>query len=562
MKVLCRCSDDPYTLPEETWEEEGGICPRCGAAQVPLVSLDEVEEAEFEVLESFELPQISDTHETPIEEITGKEHSREEAEEATNPRSVPFPAAFKLPGEDDPATAFAEEPEEEAFDLSDSVDVPRRYRQIADRHLRKTPRTNFLFSMFLGCLVVVLLAGGVLVTRRPDLLERLLSRRSGELEPASPSAPRSDAEGAAPDGGRGYGDPETVTDLFRGREACLEDTVTGYEKAVEHFSRAFTRREDLPEPRALLAEAHALLHLAYGKGNLLLARTLAQKGVEMHPGYAASYRARAAVAFAEKEVEKALVDIDRALFLDPFDAWAYTLYGDLLCNVEGGEAMALTAYSHALVLNPRITRARYGLAMILHAQRRYDEALVHARKLLEMPGDPNRARSLIDSIEESRRREGAVAVRVEKGKRVVQPAVSERKKRPERRARPSSPPAQNLSQFLSRARSALGRRDFAAAQRALEEVLRLDPRNSEALTLLGFLMLDQARYDEARKFFRQTLHNNPNYADAYRGLGMIYERKRNRPKAIEAYQTYLLLFPMGPDVPDVQRRIARLTRAK
>ncbi len=561
MKVLCRCSDDPYTLPEETWEEEGGVCPRCGAAQVPLVSLDDADEAELEALETFELPQISSTHETSIEEIAGKAAAQEEAdEEATEPRPVPFPAAFKLPGEDDPAGAFAEEIEEEAFDRSDPVDMPRRYREIADRHIRKTPRTNFLFSMFLGCLVVVLLAGGVLVTRRPDLLERLLARRTVGPGPASPPAPRS--EGGAPAAERGYGDPEMVRDLFAGREAFLEDTVTGYEKAVEHFSRAFTRREDLPEPRALLAETHALLHLEYGKGNLLLARTLAQNGVEQHPGYAVSYRARAAVAFAENAVEKALVDIDRALFLDPFDAWAYTLYGDLLRHVEGGEAVALTAYSRALVLNPRITRARYGLAMILQAQRRYDEALTHARKLLEMPGDPNRARSLIDSIEESRKRKGAVAVRVEKRKPIAPPVATGGEERVAKPVAPSPRPVQHLSRLLLRARGALARKDFPAAQRALEQALRLDPRNSEALTLLGFLLLDQGRYDEARKFFRRTLRNNPNYADAYRGLGRIYEAKRNRPKAIEAYQTYLLLFPMGPDVPDVQRRIARLTRAR
>ena len=585
MKVLCRCSDEPYTLDERHWEEEGGICPRCGATQVPLVSLDEATREEIEAIEAFELPQISGTHEVTIEEIAGK--GEEDEDQPTDPRATPFPAAFKVPGEDDPSSFFGFEEEiagGEGTEIAGEGEVfpasPGRYRELAHRHIQKGPRTNFFLSMLLGCFVMILLVGGLLVTRRPELLQKLVASRPGEERAAPPQSPELPPVPSA-------ADREAVGELLAGREAFFADTERGYERAIRHFHRAFTLRPDLPQPRALLAEAHAMLHLEYGKGDLLLAKTLSEKGVAEHPGAAASYRARAAVEFARKEIEQALVDIDRALFLDRFDALAYTLYGDLLRNVPQGDAFAISAYDQALLLNPRITRARYGLAMMLHAEKRYEEALRHARKLLELPGDTTRARSLLETIEESmKRKETSRATEKpphsppsnggeeKSGSTPRQGAATSRSgapvaKRPLHASRPgaravrrSPRPRSALPRHLRRGRRALTQGDFAAAQQEFERALRLAPRNSEASTLLGFAMFRQGKYREARKFFRETLRNNPNYADAYRGLGMIYEEKGNRPKAIEAYQTYLLLFPMGPHVSDVQRRIARISRSK
>lgn len=58
-----------------------------------------------------------------------------------------------------------------------------------------------------------------------------------------------------------------------------------------------------------------------------------------------------------------------------------------------------------------------------------------------------------------------------------------------------------------------------------QAVLRQDPHNQMALTLLGDAYSGQGQFDLAIQFYQQTIRINPNYGAAHSGLAMVYARQ-------------------------------------
>jgi len=59
------------------------------------------------------------------------------------------------------------------------------------------------------------------------------------------------------------------------------------------------------------------------------------------------------------------------------------------------------------------------------------------------------------------------------------------------------------------------------------------------------------------------LKDDPHYAPAYLGLGKVYERMKEKQKALDAYERYLDELPSAKeasDARDAQRAIARLRK--
>ena len=153
---------------------------------------------------------------------------------------------------------------------------------------------------------------------------------------------------------------------------------------------------------------------------------------------------------------------------------------------------------------------------------------------------------------------------------------------------------------LGYAYSQLGR--YADATRAYQGVLRFDTDEersletevavSQALLGLGYIAYRQGRFDEAIRLYmevvergtagiveahhnlgriyaergeiekaiaeqRQTVAENPEFADAYYHLGVLYSRKQNWHAAIEAYQQAVAL---APTMPNVYYQLARCYR--
>lgn len=63
----------------------------------------------------------------------------------------------------------------------------------------------------------------------------------------------------------------------------------------------------------------------------------------------------------------------------------------------------------------------------------------------------------------------------------------------------------------------------------------------------------------AIRAYRQALSLYPGYVGGYRGLGLAYTQLGDRPKALEAFKTYVAAVPGAKDVALIKKRIAQLS---
>jgi predicted Zn-dependent protease len=68
------------------------------------------------------------------------------------------------------------------------------------------------------------------------------------------------------------------------------------------------------------------------------------------------------------------------------------------------------------------------------------------------------------------------------------------------------------------------------------------------------------KVDQAIGHFADATRVDPNYAPAYRELGLALYRKGERPKAVEALERYLALDPRAKDAAEVRNAIVELKR--
>lgn len=62
----------------------------------------------------------------------------------------------------------------------------------------------------------------------------------------------------------------------------------------------------------------------------------------------------------------------------------------------------------------------------------------------------------------------------------------------------------------------------------------------------GVVCLENAQYNKATEAFQEVTRLAPNRSDGYFGLGMVYEKRQDWPKAISAYQKAVELNPDDP----------------
>jgi len=80
---------------------------------------------------------------------------------------------------------------------------------------------------------------------------------------------------------------------------------------------------------------------------------------------------------------------------------------------------------------------------------------------------------------------------------------------------------------------------------------------------VGNVYLHKGNLKGALSRFQEAVKDNPHYAPAYLGLGKVYERMKEKQKALDAYQRYLDELPTAKDAAeakDAQRAVARLQK--
>jgi len=121
----------------------------------------------------------------------------------------------------------------------------------------------------------------------------------------------------------------------------------------------------------------------------------------------------------------------------------------------------------------------------------------------------------------------------------------------------SASTAQNLTVYdrLERAAELIRKGELAQAETELNMVLGAQPREANALNLLGVVRAEQQRTAEAEKLFLRAVDVAPTLLGAYLNLGQLYEGNGKADRALWAYAEASKL---APDRPDIDYRLAGL----
>jgi tetratricopeptide (TPR) repeat protein len=80
---------------------------------------------------------------------------------------------------------------------------------------------------------------------------------------------------------------------------------------------------------------------------------------------------------------------------------------------------------------------------------------------------------------------------------------------------------------------------------------------------IGNVYLHKRNLSGALSRFQEAVQDDPHYAPAYLGLGKVYERMKEKRKALDAFKRYLDELPSAKDADDAkyaQRAVARLQK--
>jgi serine/threonine-protein kinase len=95
------------------------------------------------------------------------------------------------------------------------------------------------------------------------------------------------------------------------------------------------------------------------------------------------------------------------------------------------------------------------------------------------------------------------------------------------------------------------------ARKKAEEAKARTRSLAEKLQEEGEALMKKKKYDDAQTKFQNALRSDDTFGPAYRGLGDIYYKRKDK-QAIYLYEKYLALTPDAPDAKKIKRRLKKL----
>ena len=97
----------------------------------------------------------------------------------------------------------------------------------------------------------------------------------------------------------------------------------------------------------------------------------------------------------------------------------------------------------------------------------------------------------------------------------------------------SSNSSTSVSSMYQQASAKVDATDYRGAMVILDKIIAKDPRNPDALNLMGFCDRKLGNTDEALEYYNKALAIRPNHVGANEYLGELYLELKNLPKAEE-----------------------------
>ncbi|MGC2194429.1 MAG: winged helix-turn-helix domain-containing protein [Terriglobales bacterium] len=184
--------------------------------------------------------------------------------------------------------------------------------------------------------------------------------------------------------------PQAYGLYLKGRYYFYQYSNRGWQQAIDHFRQAIEADPNFAPAYSGLADVY-LVAGAYGvftpEEALVQGKAAAQKALALNDGLASAHYALAtAYTWYDWDWARAEKEFQRALALDPNDALGRNWYGGYL-SLLGRHDEAVEEHERARQIEPFSLIVNANLARSLYWAHRYDEAIVQARKTLDL--DPS-----------------------------------------------------------------------------------------------------------------------------------------------------------------------------
>ncbi|HTS92288.1 MAG TPA: sulfotransferase, partial [Stellaceae bacterium] len=252
-----------------------------------------------------------------------------------------------------------------------------------------------------------------------------------------------------------------------------------------------------------------------------------RRALELQPNYPQALNNLGIANYDREDYEAAAECYRQAVQQDPSFAEAHSNLGNALRALKKLDE-ALAAYGRAIELKPAYADAYNNLGTCLRDAKRWLEAEIAYRKALALkPTDPATLNNLALVLMDLQRNDEAASILT--------------------RSIALDPANQRSYVYFGSALREIDR--LNEAQSAAETALKLKENDTDALNLLGRVMIDQNRLEEAVVFFQGMTEREPEQAaEAYNNLGNTYKELGRSDAAMEAYHKALELVPKASGV--------------
>ncbi len=122
----------------------------------------------------------------------------------------------------------------------------------------------------------------------------------------------------------------------------------------------------------------------------------------------------------------------------------------------------------------------------------------------------------------------------------------------------TSPPSPKDTE-LEKAKTAIARKDWAAAQAVLEPYTVNNPRSADGFNLLGYSLRNQKKYDDSLVAYKQALTLDPKHKGEHEYIGIAYVQMGQLDKAKEHLASLDKICPFScEEYRDLKKAIAEV----
>lgn len=260
-------------------------------------------------------------------------------------------------------------------------------------------------------------------------------------------------------------------------------------------------------------------HLLYGTALVAAnkheeARAQYEEAVRLDPKNQPALMSLGSLDSVEGHYKDAEARYGAVLKLDPHNATAMTVLGKLAA-IQGDKAAAINRFRQAIAAQPKSASAYVELVMLYSQNGQFDDAATVAKQLADALPDNPAALNAFGAAELNAGRNAAALPPLEKAVKLE--------------------PQSSLFR-INLARAQILGKDAKAAEGNLEEVVKADPANPQAATLLAFLKLQNHDQQGALALAQSLQKQTATKVEGLSLEGDLYMADKAYAKAANAYQ--------------------------